>query len=96
MGPEELEPICQAPENTDLLLIRTGFEDQRGKPLYWQNAPGMAPETADFLLDHLPGLKAVGFDFISISSLAHRQAGRAVRPTGPFSGPVFAFSRISP
>lgn len=77
MGPEDLGRIQQGPPRTDLLLIRTGFEDHRGKPVYWQNAPGIAPETADFLLARLPGLKAVGFDFISISSLAHREAGRA-------------------
>ncbi|MBI9085598.1 MAG: cyclase family protein [Desulfobacterales bacterium] len=77
LGPENLERIQQGTTHTDLLLIRTGFEDRRGKPVYWQNAPGIAPETADFLLARLPGLKAVGFDFISISSLAHREAGRA-------------------
>ena len=76
LGPEDLDGIQQAPADADLLLIRTGFERHRGEPVYWQQGPGIVPEAAAFLKKALPRLQAVGFDFISISSLVHRETGR--------------------
>lgn len=76
LGPDDLDGIRQAPADTDLLLVRTGFERHRDEPVYWQQGPGIVPEAAAFLKAALPRLQAVGFDFISISSLAHRETGR--------------------
>ncbi len=64
------------PRNTDLLLIKTGTEHFRNTEKYWQNGPGMAAETAMFLKQKIPSLKAIGFDFISLSSYQHREEGR--------------------
>jgi arylformamidase len=77
MGPENLDQIHGSSKQTDLLIIRTGFGQRRSDTEYWQNSPGIAPETALFLKTQMPQIQAVGFDFISISSLAHREAGRA-------------------
>ena len=68
------------PENinkdTDLLLLCSGFEKHRGLTLYWQEGPGLSPELAEYFVEHFPKLRAVGMDFISISSLKHRKKGR--------------------
>ncbi len=69
----QLESI---PKNTDFLLIRTGFKRFRGQEKYWNNNPGLAPELAERLRIHCPKLKAVGFDFISLSGYQNRMLGR--------------------
>lgn len=60
----------------ELLLIKTGFEKHRRKEVYWSNSPGLGPEMAIFLKKKCPSLRAVGVDFISISNLKNREAGR--------------------
>jgi len=65
-----------APENTDLLIIKTGFSLLRQEEAYWKNNPGFAPELAAFFREHLPHLRMLGFDSISLSSFAHRETGR--------------------
>lgn len=64
------------PETTDFLIIKTGFQECRGQKKYWNNNPGLAPELASILRKQCPHLKAVGFDFISLSSYQHREVGR--------------------
>jgi kynurenine formamidase len=63
-------------EKTDILLLRTGLEKERYRESYWKDGPGLAPELAEFFIQCFPQLRAVGIDFISISSLAHREQGR--------------------
>ena len=65
-----------ADDATELLLLRTGFEAHRFKRLYWENGPGLSCELASIFRQRLPKLKAVGFDFISLSSFQHRNEGR--------------------
>lgn len=74
--PEDIPLPEQLDENTDILLLRSGFESYRGTDVYWKTGPGLAPELAEFLLLKCPNLRAIGMDFISISSLKHREAGR--------------------
>ena len=62
---------------TDLLLIKTGFEKYRDEVVYWEAGPGLAASLASVLADTLPGLRAIGIDAISISSLLNRQEGRS-------------------
>ncbi len=66
----------QLPEKTDLCLFKTGFEQRRRDEIYWEKGPGIAPSVAKCLIARCPGLKAIGMDFISISSLADRDTGR--------------------
>ena len=65
-------------EQVDFVLIRSGFEKFRFEKPYWEKGPCLDPEIADQLLSKFPSLRAVGMDFISISSLAHRELGRKV------------------
>ncbi|MDA8141170.1 MAG: cyclase family protein [Desulfobacteraceae bacterium] len=64
-----------APES-DLLLIRTGFERFRHEPYYWQSNPGLSPDIARWLRSSRPKVRAVGVDCISITARAHRSIGR--------------------
>ena len=63
-------------ERADFIIFKTGFENCRKDDIFWQQSPGLAAELADFLLIKCPKLRAVGMDFISISSLKHRDKGR--------------------
>jgi len=60
----------------DILLLKTGFEEKRGHEYYWQNGPGLSSSLAIYLKRQYPQLKAIGIDFISISSLTNREEGR--------------------
>ena len=68
--------LKEIPVETDFLLINTGFQKFRGTEKYWNNNPGLAPELAAPLKQRCPGLKVVGFDFISLSSYQNRMLGR--------------------
>ncbi len=63
-------------EKTDIILFCTPFEKFRDDEIYWKENPGIAPEMAGYLLDLCPNLKAIGMNFISISSFKHRDIGR--------------------
>jgi kynurenine formamidase len=70
------DELLSIPEETDFLLIRTGFQQYRGQEKYWNYNPGLAPQLAEKLRARCPGLKAAGFDFISLSSYQNRPLGR--------------------
>ncbi len=75
--PEHMPRVASPEERTDLVIMRTGFGKFRGRDEYWQNQPGFSPDLAGFLQALYPGVRALGMDTISISSLKHRDAGRA-------------------
>ena len=72
----ELIDLGKAPEDSDFLILWTGFGQYRGQPEYWQNGPGISPDMASAIRQYLPGVRALGMDMISISSLADRVTGR--------------------
>jgi len=61
---------------TDLLLIRTGFEKFRYESKYWKENPGLSIDLAKALRLKHPNLRAIGMDFISVTSRLHREEGR--------------------
>ena len=63
-------------DQTDMILFCTPFETFRSDEIYWKENPGIAPETADYLLGQCPNLNIIGMNFISISSFKHRDIGR--------------------
>jgi len=73
--PEHLD-LSKVSHETDILLLRTGFFRFRGQDEYWRYSPGVSPDIADMLRQRLPSVRAIGFDLISVSSLAHREIGR--------------------
>jgi arylformamidase len=74
IGPEHISG--QIATNTDLLLIRTGFEQYRGQDKYWNDNPGLKPELSVWIKENRPSIRALGFDFISLSSWQHRGVGK--------------------
>lgn len=71
-----IDQIDSIPIETDLLLIKTGFQKCRGSEKYWKNNPGLSPALAHELKKHCPFLRAIGMDFISVSSFQNREVGR--------------------
>ena len=60
----------------ELLFIKTGYEQYRGTDKYWNDNPGIAPELGFYLKEKYKYLRAIGFDFISVTSFQHRKLGR--------------------
>ena len=61
---------------TDLLLLKSGWWKKRGKKDYSLRNPGVLPETARWLRRAFPKLRAIGFDWVSVSSFLWRELGR--------------------
>jgi len=62
--------------NTDFLIIRTGFEKFRYEDKYWNAYPGISEVTCEFLRTNHKKLRAVGFDFISLTSPLFKEEGK--------------------
>lgn len=62
--------------NVELLFIKTGFCEKRYTDEYWEFGFGFHPETANYLKQHFPNLKAIAFDLISMNSYQQRETGR--------------------
>jgi kynurenine formamidase len=74
--PKDLTGCLTVPEDTEALLIRTGFGQFRGDPIrYVERSPGFSREGADFLMKRFPALKALTVDFVSIAAMAHMEEG---------------------
>jgi arylformamidase len=71
---DELQPI---PVETEFLIFKTGFSAFRNQDQYWTNNPGISPEVADTLRKQCPQIRAIGMDFISLTSYQNREIGRA-------------------
>jgi len=76
LTPELIENDISKDDNIDIIIIKTGFEVNRGQKEYWENGPGYSENLCDFFLSRFKSLKAFGFDSISLSSLKHRNEGR--------------------
>lgn len=61
---------------TDCLLIRTGFEKWRGERIYWERNPGVSAEVGSWLKNNYPKVRILGIDTISVSSWVNRPIGR--------------------
>lgn len=70
------EDIGHINEGTDLLLIKSDFSRFRGTERYSNNNPGFTPETGMWLRGKYPTVRAIGFDFISLSPYENRNLGR--------------------
>ncbi|MBF0290321.1 MAG: cyclase family protein [SAR324 cluster bacterium] len=67
----------QMDTSADLFLIKTEFSYRRQEQIYWENNPGLGAELGLRLREQCPNLRAVGFDFISLSRWQDREGGRA-------------------
>lgn len=63
-------------KNCDFLVVKTGLCHERYSEKYWKYGYGFHEETAQYLKQHLPHIKAIGFDLISLNAYQNRPAGR--------------------
>ena len=65
----------------ELLLVKTGYYEFRNQKKYWNENPAFHSDLAIYLKDHLPKLRTIGFDTISLSSWNKRTLGREAHKT---------------
>lgn len=70
------ELLNSIPQNTDFLIIKTGFGKLRKTEAYWNYNPGLHPAIASALRLRCPDLRVIGMDFISVTSFQNREIGR--------------------
>jgi len=61
--------------NADLLLFQSGWAKCRGRVRYSRQNPGVCASLAKYLRSRFPKVRAIGFDWISLSSFMHREKG---------------------
>ena len=64
-------------KDTDILIFKSGWTNFRSEDKYYKENPGIDPSVAFFLRQNFPNVKAVGIDWISISSVLNRDIGRS-------------------
>lgn len=75
--PEELMQFDEAIRAADLLLIRSGFSGMRASDnrAYSEEGPAVSARAAELIVERYQNLKAVGMDWISLSSPLHLEDG---------------------
>ena len=83
VGPEDLEPRLGLLGGADLLLIRSGANRMRREApeRFGLESPSLSPSGAECLMDGLPGLRAIGVDWLSIASPAHIEDAPTIHRT---------------
>jgi len=61
---------------TDLLLFRSGWGKKRASRPYCEENPGISPSVGYFLRGNFAEVRAVGIDWVSVSSFLKRDMGR--------------------
>jgi len=74
IGPKDVQGEI-TPE-TDVLLLRTGYESFRGESRYWEHNPGLDPELGTWLRERFTNIRVIGVDVISVTSRHHIDDGR--------------------
>jgi len=71
-----LEIFDEIFKKSDFVIFKTNFQEYRIKEpnTYMFEGPGFSSEAAEYLANY--DLKAIGFDFISLSSPLYREEGR--------------------
>ncbi|MDW8084344.1 MAG: cyclase family protein [Candidatus Caldarchaeum sp.] len=74
---DDLKTFEEEIANSDILLLRTGFQvfRQTDPETYMKRGPCLSPDAAEYLRG-FPLLRALGVDMISISSPMRRELGR--------------------
>lgn len=62
--------------DNDIVLLRSGWSRFRSETKYLTENPGIDPDTSLAIRKLFPGVRAVGIDWVSVSSFSDRAAGR--------------------
>jgi kynurenine formamidase len=68
--------LSQVDKEAEILIVKTGFTHKRSTDEYWEKGYGFHPETAKYIKENLPNIKAIAFDLISLNSYQNREIGR--------------------
>ena len=72
------DTLKNAPDaQSDLLLFKSGWSKKRNRAAYSLKGPGVHADMAAYLRGHCNKIRAIGFDWISLSSFSRREEGRA-------------------
>lgn len=63
-------------KDVDFLILRTGFENFRLQDKYWNGYPGISEKACIYLRNNFNNLRAIGFDFISLTSPLFKEEGK--------------------
>jgi arylformamidase len=64
------------PVRCDLILFKSGWSGKRLMKAYFCHNPGIHPEVAAYIRAHYPHVRAIGIDWLSVSSYDDRDLGR--------------------
>lgn len=70
------EMIKTLSNDIELLILKTGFGEQRGTDIYWSSQPVLPAKFAGLFKETFPKLKVFGFDLISLTSKLDREEGK--------------------
>lgn len=71
LADSDVAGVDALPEDTDLLLLRSGFESRRSDALaYSRRGPGLSVAAAQRIRSRLPKLRAVGIDWLSVCAFS--------------------------
>ncbi len=63
-------------KNVDMVLFKSGWSKKRNQTVYSHRNPGLHPKLASYIRAECPSVRAIGIDWVSISSYQHRELGR--------------------
>ena len=61
---------------SDILLLKSMWSNFRWQDIYGTENPGIHPDVAFYLREKFPNIRAIGIDWISVSSYKERNTGR--------------------
>lgn len=99
VGPGDLERWHAQIADSDLLILRSGFESVRADhDRYEKRGPGFSVGAARYIRHSLPAVRGVAVDWISLSAWAHVDEGRAAHRVlladEPSGRPVLIFEDV--
>ena len=63
-------------KDIEILIIKTGFGNERYKNEYWEKQPIIPSNLAYFLKNKFSNIRVIGFDLISLTSKLNREEGK--------------------
>ncbi|MDC0478437.1 cyclase family protein [Flavobacteriaceae bacterium] len=70
------DKILMLPKDIELLILKTGFGENRNKEIYWSSQPVIPASFALLFRNAFPNLRVFGFDMISLTSKLNRVEGK--------------------
>lgn len=63
-------------QSCEFLIFKTNYGKFRNEKKYWNESPSLSLELCKFIREKFTNLRLIGFDFISLTSLDHKEEGK--------------------